>query len=290
MRRILVSIFMILGIVVSYSSFGVNAASVPKSDEKKEINSLINQLRSGEIAIEEGYNTFIIAYNKVNKISLTHSYDDGYKMTILNAQYDPMDLNQEAEVTYDFFSGMTGVSLDAKINITQNDYCTNSNCIPFEVNSSSYNMSQSDVNSYKKMAGTSFQLLISKLRYELATKYKIDLKYCGFRSISSLLRVGWFKKGGKTYYYANGKYVTGWKNISGKRYYFSAKGVMQKGFKKIGKKTYYFTPKTGAMKTKWVKIKGKKYYFTKKGVMVTGKKKIGKKTYRFNKKGVCLNP
>lgn len=77
---------------------------------------------------------------------------------------------------------------------------------------------------------------------------------------------GFVKRSGKTYYYQNGKKVTGLKKINGSLYYFSKKGVMKtKGFQKV---------------------KGKKYYFGKDGKAYTGLQKVGKKTYYFNEKGV----
>ncbi len=82
----------------------------------------------------------------------------------------------------------------------------------------------------------------------------------------------WQKADGKTYYYQNGKKLT--------------------GFQKIGKYTYYFDA-DGVRQTKWVSIKSGnttyRYYFSKKyGRMYIGRKKIGKKYYLFAADGKML--
>jgi 2',3'-cyclic-nucleotide 2'-phosphodiesterase (5'-nucleotidase family) len=95
---------------------------------------------------------------------------------------------------------------------------------------------------------------------------------------------GWVVEEGHTYYYENGKKVTGWKVIKASKYYFNKDGVMQTGWQTIAKKKYYFG-KDGIMRTGWQTINKKKYYFDKNGAMQTGWAKIGKKKYYFDKNG-----
>ncbi len=89
---------------------------------------------------------------------------------------------------------------------------------------------------------------------------------------------GWVKKSGKTYYYKNGKKVTGWQTIKKKQYYFTPsgkkKGQMVTGLQKIGKKKYYFTTsgkKKGQMITGWKIVKKNYYYFNEDGSLNTKK-------------------
>lgn len=76
-------------------------------------------------------------------------------------------------------------------------------------------------------------------------------------------RNGFQTIGGNTYYYKNGKKVTGWLTIGKNKYYFNAKtGVMYKGWYKISNgRCRYFDPKTGVMETGLTGIGGKSYYF-----------------------------
>lgn len=91
-------------------------------------------------------------------------------------------------------------------------------------------------------------------------------------------KTGWVKKSGKTYYYKNGKAVTGWQTIGKKKYYFTPsgkkKGQMVTGLQTIGKKKYYFTPsgsKKGQMVTGWQVVKKNYYYFNEDGALNTKK-------------------
>ena len=64
---------------------------------------------------------------------------------------------------------------------------------------------------------------------------------------SSVSTTGFKKVGGKTYYYSEGKKLTGWQTIDGSRYYFSKSGIMRTGLVKIGKDRYFFDKNTGHM-------------------------------------------
>ncbi len=82
-----------------------------------------------------------------------------------------------------------------------------------------------------------------------------------------------------------------WKTVDGKTYYYK-NGKKLTGFQKIGKYTYYFN-KDGVRQTKWLSLKQGdtvyRYYFSKKyGRMFIGKKKIGKKYYLFAQDGKML--
>lgn len=77
---------------------------------------------------------------------------------------------------------------------------------------------------------------------------------------------------GKTYYYKDGKKVTGWITIGKNKYFLNTKtGVLLKGWQKSSKGRRYFNKKTGAMYTGMKKISGKYYYFdTKTGYTKSG--------------------
>ncbi len=81
---------------------------------------------------------------------------------------------------------------------------------------------------------------------------------------------------GKTYYFGDdGKKVTGWQDINGKKYFFTKKGAMESSdWKKDGDKTYYLTDNGSAM-TGWMEQGKDTYYFDADGVMLTGKQQIG---------------
>ena len=105
--------------------------------------------------------------------------------------------------------------------------------------------------------------------------------------VQAATKKGFVTENGKSYYYQNGKKVTGWltlngkkyffkkttgeqmkgwaKDTKGKRYFYNANGV--KGYMATGwltdskKNTRYFNPTSGYMTTKWATISKKKYYF-----------------------------
>ena len=101
---------------------------------------------------------------------------------------------------------------------------------------------------------------------------------------------GFVTTGGKTYYYKNGKKLTGWQEISGKTYYFDNNGVMATGWMMDanGNKRY-FNKKTGAMNTGWVKFtKGRRYFDPSTGIMKTGWLKLDGNRYYLNKNGYAV--
>ena len=316
MGKKIISIVLTVVLVISFIPYSAFAAETLTAKEKTETNKLIRQLKSmnNELVIADGYDTFILYHDTDDaSLYLTHSYQNGDAMTVLTTFYDPFNPEKEIFVNFDVFIGSSGVTLEAVTNITRNNYCASAESISFEVKSSSYYLSQSEIDKYKKLAATAFRLLITAVRDELAKKYSIDLKYCGFRSIGSLLqnddsgsgnkkgswkqdkkgwwysysdgtyaKNAWVSSGGKWYYFgSNGYMVKGWKQIGGKWYYF-ANGAMVTGWKKVGAKWYFFDRTKGTMRTGWVYDGGKYYYFVPAtGAMVTGWKEIGKKWYFF---------
>ena len=309
--RILLSVILSIAFVISFIPYGAYAAETVTADEKNEINRLINQFNSmqyTEIVVEDGDSVFIISQRKDGLFSLTHQLKDGKTLHTTNCYYDPYNPDAEITVVSDVIMGSTGVMMEATTNITKNDYCSDANSISFEVTSSSYTLSESLASSYKKAAASAFRLLISKIRLELATKYSIDLKKLGFRSISSLLpekktdtdkkktdtskkqteKKGTWKqdKNGWWYAYSGGSYAKStWLKIKGKWYFFAANGYMAKGWKKVGGKWYYLGT-NGVMRTGWQKLSGKWYYFGTDGIMGTGWKKAGGKWYYLGTNGV----
>ena len=105
----------------------------------------------------------------------------------------------------------------------------------------------------------------------------------------SVVKPGWFKDGGKWYYFDTaGNAATGWKKLGGKWYLFKyADGSMLTGWVKSGGKWYFFNA-SGAMLTGWQKISGKWYFFNSSGAMLTGWVKSGGKWYFFNASGAML--
>nr|WP_177296039.1 cell wall-binding protein [uncultured Blautia sp.] len=91
---------------------------------------------------------------------------------------------------------------------------------------------------------------------------------------------------GKTYYYKNGKKLTGTRKINNKYYYFDPGkgGAMLKGwYKNRSNQRRYFDPKTGVMRTGLRPISGKYYYFdAKTGWAQKGFKKINGHTRYFS--------
>ena len=130
-------------------------------------------------------------------------------------------------------------------------------------------------------------------------------------------REGWVTVDGQSYYYENGKPVTGWRDIqdnpydSSNTYYFDSKGVMVNGWQTIDGALYYFSPAlargvrfslpvsggdgsewadyifdaTGSplpIDQGWVQTKsGLKYYYESKGKLARGWKTIDGKEYYF---------
>ena len=125
-------------------------------------------------------------------------------------------------------------------------------------------------------------------------------KYLGLSKKSD--NTGWRTINGKTYYYINGKAVTGERQIDGHWYYFDANGIMQTGFVNLGYKIvyynyngwmlygehqlngywYYFDTGTGAMQTGFVNLGHKIVYYNAEGQMQYGEQQIDGYWYYFD--------
>jgi len=125
-------------------------------------------------------------------------------------------------------------------------------------------------------------------------------KYLGLSKKSD--NTGWRTINGKTYYYINGKAVTGERQIDGHWYYFDANGIMQTGFVNLGYKIvyynyngwmlygehqlngywYYFDTGTGAMQSGFVNLGHKIVYYDTKGQMQYGEHQLNGYWYYFD--------
>ena len=105
---------------------------------------------------------------------------------------------------------------------------------------------------------------------------------------TGILKSGWCKEEGKTYYYYNGFKLTGNWRIDGKTYSFSAvDGSMRVNkpilFPATGK--YAFCGPDGSfVKNMWVSINGDKYYFGYDYMSYKGARMVGGKGYYFDKR------
>ncbi len=100
---------------------------------------------------------------------------------------------------------------------------------------------------------------------------------------------GWVTEEQKTYYYRDGKKVTGFQTIDSKRYFFDLKtGEQKTGFVKYKGKKYFFSPKKKEQRFGWVYYDQKNYYFGKNGAALKGIHQIGKHRYYFDKTGVMV--
>ena len=108
-------------------------------------------------------------------------------------------------------------------------------------------------------------------------------KYLGLSKKSD--NTGWRTINDKTYYYINGKAVTGERQIDGHWYYFDANGIMQTGFVNLGYKIVYYNY-NGWMLYGEHQLNGYWYYFdTGSGAMQTGFVNLGHKIVYYNAKG-----
>ncbi|MBO5495685.1 MAG: leucine-rich repeat protein [Eubacterium sp.] len=109
--------------------------------------------------------------------------------------------------------------------------------------------------------------------------------------VDGIMQTGWQKLKHNSqynawYYFepADGKMVTGWKQISGEWYYFNGEGKMLLGWQEINNNWYYFDS-SGAMQTGWVEYEDHWYYMNSNGVMQTGWIHVGNYWYYMNQYG-----
>ena len=98
---------------------------------------------------------------------------------------------------------------------------------------------------------------------------------------------GFKVEGNKTYYYKDGKKVTGFVKVDSKEYYFDNNGEMVKGLLIKDGKQYFLSETDGVRKLGFVKYNDKTYYFFDNGDVKTGFVKVDDKTY-YLKDGVRL--
>lgn len=96
---------------------------------------------------------------------------------------------------------------------------------------------------------------------------------------------GFVTENGNTYYYDNGRKVTGWQTINGSRYYFLDNGEAADGWVKDGPADWYYF-NDGKMVTGWINEGGTTYYCYGTGKMCHGRwHEINGKWYYFNNSG-----
>ena len=133
-----------------------------------------------------------------------------------------------------------------------------------------------------------------------------------FYYTSGIVRTGWVKINGRTYYVdaitgrksgfatidgrkyyfdSNGAMTTGWQTINGYKYYMGGNGQIRKGFQTIGGKIYYFWPSTSnghyscTMATKFFTVSGQTYYAGGNGQVRTGWQTINGYKYHMSSTG-----
>lgn len=87
------------------------------------------------------------------------------------------------------------------------------------------------------------------------TGWKKIGKYRYYFSSKGVMTTGWLKQNGHYYYLkSNGRRVTGWYTVRGKKYYFDkSTGIRAKGWKKIGDYEYYFSNTGTLLKDRYTK-------------------------------------
>ena len=120
--------------------------------------------------------------------------------------------------------------------------------------------------------------------------YGADSKMKGYQAADlGVLQKGWVTVNNNKYYFGTDHVMrTGWLKLGGKTYYlFDGGTAAVNRFVTISGRKYYFDG-NGVMKTGWQTIGGKKYYFNVNGVMQTGEAVIGDKVYVFGEDGALL--
>ncbi len=106
-----------------------------------------------------------------------------------------------------------------------------------------------------------------------------------YGSSQPVVKNGWKKEEGNTYYYVNNQKTKGWKVIKNKTYYFDPEtGVLYKDqLFRVDNQVYYVDSNGVMASGRWLtNYKGKTYYFKTNGAALKGMKKVGNKYYWFN--------
>ena len=101
---------------------------------------------------------------------------------------------------------------------------------------------------------------------------------------------GWaVNDAGQRLYYKDGKALTGWQTLKGKKYFLDAAGILQTGWKKDAAGRWYFLSTDGALVGWWDignSSSRNRYYFDADAVRVSGGwRQLGGKWYYFNADG-----
>ena len=107
--------------------------------------------------------------------------------------------------------------------------------------------------------------------------------FCLVFTLSGLVSAEWRHENGATYYYSNGRKVTGLRTISKKKYLFDSTGKLFTDQVTKYKGKLYVSKKDGVLLTTWGKYKNKSYYATSTGALKTGLCKYKNEYYYFDK-------
>ena len=126
-----------------------------------------------------------------------------------------------------------------------------------------------------------------RVRASLPSRYsRYDITGTTFYyEIKEAQKEGFVTENGNTYYYENGRKVTGWKTIKGTQYYFLNDGSAADGWVKEGPADWYYFS-GGQMVTGWINDNGTTYYCYGNGKMCRGRwHEIGGNWYYFSESG-----
>ncbi len=282
-------------------------------DEEKELEKLVTILKKKNIVFYIGDN---------NELKCTISFDSNtHRILYLISQ--PSDV---METRVYFYYDVETLNHDIVVYCDTDFYSVNNYYyLKTSVNTALYNFDELAFSPYKtdvpatifdshaelfttlkRLASSTFQLMISNLVLKLNQLYRIDFSKCGFNSLPSLMckehiwdsgtikkYPTFFEEGqreftctkcGETKVESIPRMKAGWNTFEGRKYYYSKEGVRYEGLKSIEGKKYYFT-KDGILQTGIQIINGKRYYFGSDGAMQTGIQTIGGKQYYFGSDG-----
>ncbi len=118
---------------------------------------------------------------------------------------------------------------------------------------------------------------------------RVDTDYLFTDYSSIIIPSGFTTRGGKTYYYTNYRWQTGWINSDGGLYYAALDGSVQFGWFTDGVFSYYLDPSSGGKADIGLStIAGLKYYFNEAGAMQVGLLPVGDKFMYFGADGAAV--
>ena len=119
--------------------------------------------------------------------------------------------------------------------------------------------------------------------------YRINSDGTLTKTGTAVVKNGWKKENNATFYYVNGKCVTGVKKIGEYIYLFDADGKLMRGKWRTINGKRFCSDEEGRVYTTVKRIDGKVYYFSENGVMRTGWRIVNNKVYYFGKDGARLS-